>query len=66
MPNVDLTPRELEVVKLLTQGMSNRSIAECLSFSQHTAKFHVASIAKKLGVKTRIEVALLAVRAGLV
>lgn len=60
----NLTPRELEVVKLVAQGLSNKSIAECLSFSQHAAKFHVANIAKKLGVKTRIEVALKAAKEG--
>lgn len=63
---VDLTPRELEVARLVVQGLSNKSIAECLGFSVHSAKFHVASIAKKLGVSKRTQIAVKAVQGGLV
>src|SRR5262245_47385799 len=50
-----LTPRERGVLELLAQGLSNRQIAERLGISEHTAKFHVASIFGKLGVSTRTE-----------
>ena len=61
-----LTPRELEVVQLLAQGLSNRRIAESLGISEHTAKFHVNSIVGKLGAQTRTDAAVRAARLGLV
>lgn len=61
-----LTPRELEVVQLLAQGLSNRRIAERLAISEHTAKFHVNSIVGKLGAQTRTDAAVRAARLGLV
>ncbi|HEV3457335.1 MAG TPA: response regulator transcription factor [Thermoanaerobaculia bacterium] len=61
-----LTPRELEVVQLLAQGLSNRRIAERLGISEHTAKFHVNSIVGKLGAQTRTDAAIRAARLGLV
>lgn len=62
----DLTPREQQVIQLVAQGLSNKAIAECLQFSEHAAKFHVANIAKKLGVHKRTLIAVVAVREGLV
>ena len=61
-----LTPREIEVVQLLAQGLSNRRIAERLGISEHTAKFHVNSIVGKLGAQTRTDAAVRAARLGLV
>jgi two-component system nitrate/nitrite response regulator NarL len=61
-----LTPRELEVLQLLAQGLSNRRIAERLGISEHTAKFHVNAIVGKLGAQTRTDAAVRAQRLGLV
>jgi two-component system nitrate/nitrite response regulator NarL len=61
-----LTPREGEVLDLLAQGLTNRQIAERLGISEHTAKFHVASIAAKLGASSRTEAVSLGVRRGLI
>ncbi len=63
---VRLTPREEEVLGLLSDGLSNRAIAEALSVSVHTARFHVQSLLDKLGAETRTEAVALAFRAGLV
>jgi len=65
-PPEPLTPRELEVLQLLAQGLSNRRIAERLGISEHTAKFHVNSIVGKLGAQTRTDAAVRAARLGLV
>ncbi len=56
-----LTPRELDVLALLSDGFGNRAIASRLGISEHTVKFHLASIFGKLGASTRTE----AVRRGL-
>lgn len=61
-----LTPRELEVLQLLAQGLSNKAIAARLGISDHTAKFHVNSILGKLGVESRTEAIVHAARLGLV
>lgn len=53
-----LTPREREVLELLSRGLSNRSIAQSLWISQSTAKVHVRHIFEKLNVRTRTEAAL--------
>ena len=60
-----LTPREAEVLSLLAEGLSNKSIAERLKISEHTAKFHVNAILNKLGAETRTEAVVLAARSGL-
>jgi DNA-binding NarL/FixJ family response regulator len=50
-----LTPRELEVLSAIGEGMSNKTIARKLGISLHTVKFHVESLFRKLGVRTRAE-----------
>jgi DNA-binding NarL/FixJ family response regulator len=61
-----LTPREREVLALLAEGASNKEIARTLAVSVHTAKFHVASLAEKLGAHSRAEAIAIAIRTGLV
>jgi len=61
-----LTPRENEVLQLLAEGRSNKSIASRLGISEHTAKFHVNAILGKLGATTRTEALAHAARLGLV
>ena len=61
-----LTPRELEVLGLLSLGLANKAIASRLSISDHTAKFHVNAILGKLGVQSRSEAIVRASRLGLV
>jgi two-component system nitrate/nitrite response regulator NarL len=57
--------REQEVLELMSEGLSNRHIAERLGISRHTAKFHVNAILDKLGATTRTEAVVLAARSGL-
>ncbi|MCP3163218.1 LuxR C-terminal-related transcriptional regulator [Myxococcus qinghaiensis] len=61
-----LTPREREVLALLAEGLSNKAIADRLSISEHTAKFHVNAVLGKLGVQRRTEAVVRAARMGLV
>lgn len=61
-----LTGREIEVLELLAEGLSNKSIAARLGISDQTVKFHVASISGKLGTHTRTETVRRAVRSGLI
>jgi DNA-binding NarL/FixJ family response regulator len=65
-PADGLTPREAEVLSLLAEGRSNRSIAQRLGISERTARFHVESILAKLGVENRSEAIVVAARRGLV
>jgi DNA-binding CsgD family transcriptional regulator len=60
-----LTPRELEVLRLLVEGRSNRQIAEQLFISGKTVSVHVTNILAKLGVHSRLEAAAMARRLGL-
>ena len=53
-----LTPREREVVNLLTRGLTNREIAEALVIATPTAERHVANILNKVGLRSRTEVAV--------
>jgi DNA-binding NarL/FixJ family response regulator len=62
---VGLTPRELEVLRLLVAGKSNRQIAEQLFISGKTASVHVTNILAKLGVHSRLEAAARARELGL-
>jgi DNA-binding NarL/FixJ family response regulator len=50
-----LTPRELQVLAAIGDGLSNKAIARRLAISQHTVKFHIESLFRKLGVRTRAE-----------
>ncbi len=59
---LDLTPREVEVLRLLAAGMSDREIAESLSISERTAGNHVQHAMQKLGVASRTAAAVFAVR----
>ena len=61
-----LTRREREVLQMLAAGLANKEIAARLNISDHTAKFHVASILGKLGAATRTEAVALGIRRGLV
>jgi len=61
-----LTPREREVLRLLSRGMTNKRIAGELGVSEKTVKTHVGRILSKLGVTDRTQAALYAVRAGLI
>jgi DNA-binding NarL/FixJ family response regulator len=60
-----LTPRELEVLELLAEGLPNKQIALRLVMSPETVKFHVAQICGKLGVSNRTEAVRVAIRRGL-
>jgi DNA-binding NarL/FixJ family response regulator len=62
----DLTAREMEIVEMMAEGLSNRVIAGRLGISGHTVKFHVASILAKLRASSRTEAVMVAVRRGLV
>ena len=61
-----LTRREREVLQMLAAGLGNKEIAARLNISDHTAKFHVASILGKLGAATRTEAVSLGIRRGLI
>lgn len=61
-----LTPREVEVLRLVAAGLGNKEIAARLEISEHTAKFHVASILGKLGAASRTEAVTLGIRHGLI
>jgi len=61
-----LTPRELQVLQLVAQGLPNKGIARRLGISENTAKFHVASVCGKLGASSRTEAVTIAARRGLI
>jgi two-component system, NarL family, response regulator YdfI len=61
-----LTPREREVLQMISAGLGNKGIAGKLMISEHTVKFHVASILGKLGAATRTEAVSIGIRHGLV
>jgi DNA-binding NarL/FixJ family response regulator len=61
-----LTPRESEVLQMLASGLANKAIATQLNISEHTVKFHVASILGKLGATSRTEAVSVGIRRGLV
>jgi two-component system, NarL family, nitrate/nitrite response regulator NarL len=60
-----LTPREMEVLRLIVEGADNAAIGQALSISPHTVKQYVANIFEKLGVRSRVQAAVYATRAGL-
>jgi len=61
----ELTPRELEILRHLAEGQSNKGIARALDITDGTVKLHVKSILRKLGLRSRVEAAVLAVEQGL-
>lgn len=61
-----LTARELDVLRLLGTGATNRDIAERLSLTEGTVKNYISSILAKTGLRDRTQAALLAVRQGLI
>jgi NarL family two-component system response regulator LiaR len=62
----ELTARELEVLRLVAQGLSNRDIAQKLVISEKTVKTHVSSLLGKLGLEDRTRLAIYAIKKGLV
>lgn len=60
-----LTPREREVLEMLAEGLSNKEIAWRMNISEHTVKFHLASVFAKLDVSTRTEAVMQGLRRGL-
>jgi DNA-binding NarL/FixJ family response regulator len=60
-----LTPREVEVIRLLAGGMSNREIAEILGAAEGTVKHHVSNVLSKLGARDRTQAVLFAIERGL-
>jgi two-component system NarL family response regulator len=61
-----LTEREVELLRLLAAGRSNKDIAQTLSLSENTVKYHIKNILQKLDVHNRTEAAAHAVRIGIV
>ena len=59
-----LTPRELEILKHLSEGQSNKVIAQRLEITDGTVKLHVKAVLRKLGVRSRVEAAVMAVENG--
>lgn len=66
LPLDPLSPRELAVLRLLADGLSNKGIASRLDLSEHTVKFHLNSLFEKLAVHNRTEAVSTAIRLGLV
>jgi DNA-binding NarL/FixJ family response regulator len=65
-PDAPLTPREIEVLRLLAEGLANKNIAWKLKISEHTVKFHIASIFTKLNVSSRAEAVAIGIRQGVI
>jgi DNA-binding NarL/FixJ family response regulator len=61
-----LSPRELEILQMLAAGLANKEIAWKLGISEHTAKFHVASIFNKLNAGSRAQAVAIGIRRGLI
>ena len=62
----DLTPREMETLQLLAQGMSNQQMAEKLVLSLHTVRNHVQNVITKMGAHSKLEAVATAVREGII
>jgi len=61
-----LTPREVEVLRALADGLGNKEIGERLGISEHTVKFHVSSVMGKLGATSRTQAVTLGIQHHLV
>jgi len=61
---IELTPRELDVIRLVAEGLSNKEIGHLLAISPRTVNFHLDNLFAKLGVRSRTEAAILALRQG--
>ena len=61
-----LTPREIEVLRMIAEGLGNKGIASKLRISDHTVKFHISSIFAKLGASSRTEAVTMGIRKGLI
>jgi DNA-binding NarL/FixJ family response regulator len=61
---INLTNREMEILRLLSRGLANKQIAEALKISPHTVKFHIGSIYQKLGATNRAEAVRLGIQQG--
>ena len=61
-----LTEREIEVLRMLAEGLGNKTIAYRLGISEHTVKFHVSSVIAKLGASGRTEAVTIGIRRGLI
>jgi NarL family two-component system response regulator YdfI len=61
-----LSPREIEILRMIAEGLGNKEIASKLSISDHTVKFHTSSIFAKLGAANRAEAVTLGIRHGLI
>lgn len=66
VPTEELTPRELQVLQQLAEGLPNKIIASQLGVSEHTIKFHINSIFKKMGVRSRTEAVVRAMQLGFI
>lgn len=65
-PTEPLTPREIEILTMIAEGLGNKIIAARLGISRHTVKFHIASILTKLKAGSRTEAVTVALRRGLI
>ncbi|MBN1955236.1 MAG: winged helix-turn-helix transcriptional regulator [Anaerolineae bacterium] len=65
-PSATLTPREEKVLRLLSEGLSNKEIARALSISPRTVNFHLDNVYSKMGVHSRTEAVIHALRRGLI
>jgi DNA-binding NarL/FixJ family response regulator len=65
-PSVELTPRESEVLTCITQGRSNREIAEYLGIAEKTVRIHVSAVLDKMGARDRTQATIFALQRGLV
>jgi DNA-binding NarL/FixJ family response regulator len=65
-PEAALSPREIEVLQMIAEGLGNKEIASRLKISEHTVKFHISSIFTKLDVSSRTEAVTLGVRLGII
>lgn len=65
-PSPGLTARELELLKLVASGLSNKAIAQTLSVSVNTVKYHMKNVLEKLGAQNRTDAVMHAIRIGLV